>query len=267
MRRRNQTSKRIPTLMARNALRAIFLLLLMCAACGSDDFQESTDEATSDGAEVGDDRGTIRSPVFGTEPPYRSDELRDPLQDLLDTNENSDQLLIGAFEGQLLSRVAAADRFVRRVQALEPLTVDCLETEAGLTGEVAQQFARAMLSESFGIEGADGSAVVAFPDAGWQELGPSNPEVEHAADSSGCYEVVLSNGGGVFGGPVGQRVFELVRSDQWQTPAGFEDQVAQAIADSCGSDPFEECEDEDRVMVQLLPLYRETIRINLDNFD
>jgi len=186
------------------------------------------------------------------------------VKELIDTNDDVDQLMLGVFEGQLLSREASVDRFVSRVQALEPAVVACLKTDAGLNGEMAQLFAQGLLSETFGIEGPDDSVVVAFPDVVWAEIGPANPDAEIAADASGCVEAATAEHGGLFSGPVGQRYFDLLRAGEWQTPDGFEDAFEQAIADNCGPEPFEVCEDEDGLAVQMLPIYRETIGLNLD---
>lgn len=260
-------------------LSAISVLLLFCAACtasnepGASASSPVQPKSTSVNDETGEPASTDADHDTGPPPgsvdgsQYRTEELRLGLQALVDTNDNVDQLMLGVFEGQLLNRQASANRFVSRVQALEPLVIDCLEDSAGLSGETAQQFAQALLSETFGIEGPDGSIVVAFPDAVWEELGPANPEAERAADSSGCVEAVAEQNGGVFSGPVGQRYFDLVRAGQWQTPNDFEDLFAQAIADHCGPEPFEDCEDEDSAMIQMLPVYRETIRLNLDQLN
>lgn len=223
-----------------------------------------TSESPGDPAPSGTDDGTTQPSESGTESQYRADELRLGVQGLIETNDDVDQLMLGVFEGQLLSREASVGRFVSRVQALEPAVIACLESDAGLNGDVAQLFAQGLLSETFGLEGPDGSIVVAYPDVVWEETGPANPEAERAADASGCVEAVAEENGGVFAGPVGQRYFDLLRSGEWQTPNGFEDLFEQAIVDHCGPEPFERCEDEDSVAVAMLPIYREAIRLNLD---
>lgn len=251
------------------------LLSLSTACTASDDLDPSADstaqlEPTSaEDSEPGDtdtdgDQDISQRPVSGNAGPYRADELRLGVKGLIDTSDDVDQLMLGVFEGQLLSREASVDRFVSRVQALEPAVIACLENDAGLKGDMAQLFAQALLSEAFGIEGPDDSIVVAFPDVVWEEIGPANPEAEIAADASGCVEAATEESGGVFAGPVGQRYFDLLRAGEWQTPDGFEDSFEQAITDNCGPEPFEECEDEDSVAVQMLPFYREAIGLNLD---
>ncbi len=98
----------------------------------------------------------------------------------------------------------------------------------------------------------------------WAEIGPANREAERAARASGCVDATVGESGGVFVGPAGRRYFDLVRSGEWRTPDGFEDLFEQAIADHCGPDPFDGCEDEASVAVEMLAIYRETIRLNLD---
>ncbi len=125
--------------------------------------QTLAEDSTSTSADDADHDVSQPSETAGAAP-YRVGELRPGLEEFIDISDDVDQLMLGVFEGQLLSGEASVDRFVGRVQALEPAVAACLEIDAGLEGDDAQLFARGLLSETFGIEAPDGSVVVAFPD-------------------------------------------------------------------------------------------------------